>query len=86
MYCTDPVLKKGRVSNRSSLAVLLAEHPWIEDRLIARGMGYLGRARSVPHELTIGSAAERESQDADALVSEINAWLSGLRTNIIADA
>ena len=81
MHHTDSLLTQGRVSRRSSLAVLLAEHPWMEDRLIARGMAYLERTRSVPQELTIGSAAESEGQDANELISEINSWLCALRTN-----
>lgn len=75
MYGADPLLKQGRVSKRSSLAILLAQHPWVEDRLIARGMEYLERTRSVPQELTIGSAAESDGQDADVLIDEINTWL-----------
>ncbi|MBX7074039.1 MAG: NnrS family protein [Pirellulales bacterium] len=75
MYGVDPLLRRGRVCRRSSLAVLLAEHPWLEDRLIARGIAYLERTRSVPSELTIGSAAESEGQNADELVDQINGWL-----------
>jgi hypothetical protein len=79
MYSIDPLLRQGRVSKRSSLAVLLAQHPWVEDRLIARGIGYLERTRSVPPELTIGSAAESEGTDGDALVGDINDWLRANR-------
>jgi hypothetical protein len=79
MYRKDPLLRQGRVSTRSSLAVLLAEYPEIEDRLIARGIGYLGRARSVPQELTLGSAAESEGVPARQLVAEINDWLCASR-------
>jgi uncharacterized protein involved in response to NO len=75
MYGADPLLRCRRVSRRSSLAILLAEYPWMEDRLIARGMSYLERTRSVPSELTIGSAAESEGHDANSLVDEINTWL-----------
>ncbi len=75
MYSTDLLLRTGRVSKRSSLAILLAQHPWVEDRLIAQGIGYLQRTRSVPPELTIGSVAESEGKDGGALVGDINAWL-----------
>lgn len=75
MYGADSLIKQGRVSKRSSLAVLLAHYHWVEDRLIEGGLGYLARTRSVPPELTIGSAAESEGQDADELVEQINAWL-----------
>ncbi len=57
MWHRDPLLRRGRVTKRSSLAVLLAEHPWIEERLRPTGTRYLQRARSVPAELTIGSYA-----------------------------
>jgi hypothetical protein len=81
MYHSDPLLKQGRITKRSSLAILLAEHPWIEDRLRPTGTCYLERARSVPDELTIGSFAESEGLDAEELVSKINAWLAnGLPT------
>jgi hypothetical protein len=76
MFHSDPLLKRGRVTRRSSLAVLLAQHPWIEDRLRPTGTCYLERARSVPDELTIGSFAESEGLDAEELVDEINAWLA----------
>jgi hypothetical protein len=76
MFWREGLLRKAAVSSRSSLAALLAEHPWVEDRLIARGIAYVGRARSVPQELTIGSLAESEGVEASELVSEINAWLS----------
>ncbi|HVT27462.1 MAG TPA: NnrS family protein, partial [Lacipirellulaceae bacterium] len=76
MFHSDPLLKRGRVTKRSSLAVLVAEHPWIEDRLRPTGTRYLERARSVPDELTIASFAESEGFDAAELVSKINGWLT----------
>lgn len=76
MFRSDPLLKRGRVTKRSSLAILLAEHSWIEDRLRPTGTCYLERARSVPDELTIGSFADSEGFDAAKLVAEINAWLA----------
>jgi hypothetical protein len=80
MYRKDPLLTTGRVSKRSSLATLLAEYPWIEERLISRGIGYLRRARSVPQELTIGSVAESERVHPGSLVADINAWLGEWRS------
>ncbi|MCA9219290.1 MAG: hypothetical protein KDA71_03120, partial [Planctomycetales bacterium] len=71
----DPLLKSGRVTERSSLAVLLSENPWIEDCLIENGSSYLARARTVPHELTIGSFAAGEEQTANALIDSINSQL-----------
>jgi hypothetical protein len=76
MFHRDPLLRRGRITGRSSLAVLLAEHPWIEDRLRPVGTRYLERTRSVPEELTVGSFARSEGVDAATLVSEINTWLT----------
>jgi hypothetical protein len=76
MFHRDPVLKWGRVTRRSSLAVLLAEHPGIEDRLRCGGTEYLRRTRSVPEELTVGSFAESEGYDPAELVARINSWLT----------
>jgi hypothetical protein len=76
MYRRDPLITRGRVTRRSSLATLVAEHPWIEDRLRPIGTRYLERARSVPDELTIGSFAESEGLVADELDERINAWLA----------
>jgi hypothetical protein len=75
MFHREELLTRGRVSKRSSLAVLLAEHPWIEDRLRGGGTGYLERTRSVPDELTIGSYALSEGHDPNELVRTINTWL-----------
>lgn len=71
----DSLLRQGQVTARSSVAVLLAEHPWIEDRLIELGIGYLARTRSVPRELTLGSLARSEGREPAELVERINALL-----------
>lgn len=76
MFHSDPLLRRGRVTPRSSLAVLLAEHPWIEDRLRPTGSRYLERTRSVPDELTIASFAAHEDFDPAELVAMINAWIA----------
>ncbi len=76
MYHADPLLKRGSVTKRSSLAVLLAEYPWIEDRLVSYGSEYVERARSVPQELTIETFAKIEGYDAIRFVAEVNTWLS----------
>lgn len=76
MFHRDPLLRRGRVTKRSSLAVLLAEHPWIEDRLRPTGTGYLERARSVPDELTIASFAAHEDFDPSQFVAMLNDWLA----------
>jgi hypothetical protein len=76
MYHRDSLLRRGRVAKRSSLAVLLAEHPWIEDRLRPLGTRYLERTRSVPDELTIDSFAAGERLDAAEMVAQLNAWLA----------
>ncbi len=79
MWRTDPLLKTGRVTRFSSLAVLLAEHPWLEDLLIENGSSYLARARTVPLELTIGSFAESEGQAPHEFVDYINNLLDQRR-------
>lgn len=60
------------VTERTSLAELLADAPSIEDELIGRGSAYLVRARSVPAELTIGSFATSEGEEPAELVAWIN--------------
>ena len=75
MWHTDSLFKSGHVTNTSSLAVLLAEHPWLENHLIERGSSYLARARTVPRELTIGTFAHSEGEPADALVDDLNRLL-----------
>jgi hypothetical protein len=80
MYHVDPLLRREQVSERSSLAVLLGEHPWIEDRLLLGGTGYLMRTRSVPHELTIGSYAKSEGYEVGRFVQQINDWLADAKT------
>jgi hypothetical protein len=76
MFHRDPLITRGRVTRRSSLAELLARHPAIEDRLRPLGARYLERTRSVPDELTIGSFAASEGCDPDELVASINGWLA----------
>jgi hypothetical protein len=76
MFHRDPLLRRGRVTKRSSLAVLLAEHSWIEDRLRDTGTRYLERARSVPGELTIASFAAHEGFEPAQFVAMINDWLA----------
>lgn len=86
MWHRDPLLRRGRVTKRSSLAVLLAEHPWIEERLRPTGTRYLQRARSVPAELTIGSYATSEGFDATELVTRLNTWLREGRPTCCVEA
>lgn len=71
----DPLLRTGRATPLTRASILVAEHPWIEDHLIASGVGYFARVRSVPAELTLGSLATSKKLDADAMVAEINALL-----------
>jgi hypothetical protein len=68
----DPLLRTGQVSVSSSVAALLAEHPWIEDPLFDWGIAYIGRVRSVPRELTLGSLASSEGKAPDEIVTRIN--------------
>lgn len=68
----DPLLRTGRVTLSTSVAVLLAEHPWLEDHLFAWGLGYVGRVRSVPRELTLGTLARSERKEPEAIMAKIN--------------
>jgi hypothetical protein len=77
----DPLLRTGRATSETRVAVLLAEHPWLEDRLVAWGLRYLGRVRSVPAELTLGSLAAGEGLDPGATVGRVNALLGGHATS-----
>ena len=72
----DSLLRRGFVTKNSSLKTLLAEYPAIEDELVRWGFGYIGRVRAVPGELTLGSFAWGEGQEAGETVERINAWLS----------
>jgi hypothetical protein len=71
----DPLLSTGRVTATTSVAVLLAEHPWLEDHLFAWGLAYVGRVRSVPRELTLATLANGEGQPPDAIIARINELL-----------
>ena len=68
----DPLIRTGQVTARSSLAALLAEHPWIEDELIASGYRYVAEARQVPAELTVGSFATSNGFDSQSTIARIN--------------
>jgi hypothetical protein len=68
----DDLLRTGRATPRTPVALLLAEHPWLEDQLVARGLRYPARVRSVPAELTLGSMAQSEGFDPTATVLWIN--------------
>jgi hypothetical protein len=68
----DPLLRQGRVTADIRVALLLAEYPWLEDPLLEWGIPYLGRVRSVPAELTLGSLAAGERLDPGATVEHIN--------------
>ena len=63
------------------VAILLAEHPGLEDHLVAWGIRYVGRVRSVPAELTLGSLAVGEGFNPEALVARINAVLAASDTD-----
>ena len=57
------------------MAVLLSEYPWLEDHLFAWGLGYVGRVRSVPRELTLGSLAAGEGKASEEIIARINELL-----------
>jgi hypothetical protein len=68
----DPLLRTGQVRPTTSVAVLLAEHPWLEDHLFAWGLAYVGRVRSVPRELTLATLAQGEGMVPEAILARIN--------------
>src|SRR5262249_34045292 len=68
----DPLLRTGRVTRMTSVAVLLAEYPELEDHLFAWGLGYVGRVRSVHRELTLGSLITSEGKGPDEIIARIN--------------
>jgi hypothetical protein len=72
----DSLLRTGTVTEKSSLKVLLAEYPAIEDELVHWGFGYIARVRAVPGELTLGSFARGEGRPSRETVDRINAWLA----------
>jgi uncharacterized protein involved in response to NO len=71
----DPLLRTGRVTWSTSAAILLAEYPWLEDHLFAWGLDYIGRVRSIPRELTLGTLARSEGKDPEEIVARINELL-----------
>jgi hypothetical protein len=71
----DPLLRTGRVTPMTSVAVLLGEFPWLEDHLFAWGLAYVGRVRSVPRELTLGTLAASEGKHPEEVVARINELL-----------
>lgn len=81
----DPLLRTGRVTHSTSAAVLLAEHPWLEDQLFEWGLGYVGRVRSVPRELTLGSLAASEGTQPEEIINRINEQLAKHRSITIVD-
>jgi uncharacterized protein involved in response to NO len=75
----DPLIRTGRATLATRVAVLLTEHPWLEDHLIAWGLRYIARVRSVPAELTLGSLVAGEGLDLKATLARIN-FLMGENT------
>jgi hypothetical protein len=72
---SDPVVRTRQASDRTSVAALLAEYPWLEDHLLAWGLGYVGRVRSVPRELTLGTLARSERANPAEIVARTNELL-----------
>lgn len=75
MYWRESPLRSKRVTDRNSLAVLLAECPWMEDRLIERGSRYLAEVRSVPPDLSVGTFARQHLREGGTLAEELTRWL-----------
>jgi len=68
----DPLLRTGQATLRTPVALLLAEYPWLEDQLLGWGFGYVGRVRSVPRELTLGTLARSEGKEPEEILARIN--------------
>ena len=77
----EPLLAAGRVTRTTRVAVLLAEHSWLEDHMVEWGLRYVGRVRSVPAVLTLGSLAVGENFDPDDLVVRINELMAARGTS-----
>ncbi len=71
----DPLLRTGQAALETSVAVLLAEYPWLEDHLFAWGLGYVGRVRSVPRELTLATLARGEGKEPAEVLARVNELL-----------
>lgn len=76
----DPLLRTGRVTPMTSVAVLMGEFSWLEDHLFAWGLAYVGRVRSVPRELTLGTLAVSEGKRPEDIVARINELLGTAST------
>lgn len=72
----DPLLRTRSVTAATSVAVLLAEYPWLEDRLFEWGLAYLGRVRSVPRELTLGTLTASEGLSPEDIITRVNELLA----------
>lgn len=57
------------------MALLLAEHPWLEDPLVDWEFAYAGRVRSVPRELTLGTLAQSEGKEPEEILTRIHELL-----------
>jgi len=85
MYRQDSLLSRGSVTERSSLATLLSQHPSIEDKLICCDSEYLMRTRSVPSELTLGTFAKIEGYEVHGLLESVNHWVREFSTRRVDD-
>lgn len=83
MFWKESPMRARRVSKSSSVAILLAESPWIEDKLIAGGNRYLAEVCSVPRELTIETFAKRGQVQAGELVTQLNTWLGAESAEVL---
>lgn len=72
----DPFLRTKQATAATSVAVLMAECPWLEDLLFAWGFAYIGRVRSVPRELTLGTLATGEGLPTEEIIARINSEMA----------
>lgn len=71
----DPLVRSGRVSERTPVHLLLQLYPESYDWLVQRGVRYLARVRHVPPELTLGSLIRSEGLDVESLLRELQDYL-----------
>jgi hypothetical protein len=72
----DPLCSRDRAALGTSVAGLLAAYPELEDELIASGVGYLARVRTVPSELTLGTLLTSKGYPVAPTLERINTFLA----------
>ena len=71
-------LRRGIITERTPVALLIAEYPQTYDVLLEHGAEYLRRVRAVPAELTLGTLIRTERMDRAATLAAVQ--------RVVADA